>query len=253
MTRARALKSLIRARAAKTGERYTTARRHVMARLQAGRTPDVPPEPTPPPALHAPVIVSSPVGAVTDARCRERTGHDLAHWFGVLDRFGAVQQGHTAAARHLREARGVGSWYSQGITVAYERARGLRAVNERPDGHAFSATKTVHASSNAVVAAFAEARRRGEWASGVSGAWAAAVAAGLDGATSRGFVVKADGQARCRFRWDGSVVEIRLQPKAGGRTVVVVDHGKLASPELVRQRRVEWRAALAALADYLTR
>ena len=30
MTRARALKQAIRARAAKTGERYTTARRHVL-------------------------------------------------------------------------------------------------------------------------------------------------------------------------------------------------------------------------------
>jgi hypothetical protein len=34
MTRAAALKKVIRARAAKTGERYTTARRHVLNELQ---------------------------------------------------------------------------------------------------------------------------------------------------------------------------------------------------------------------------
>ena len=33
MTRARALKQVIRARAAKTGERYTTARRHILREL----------------------------------------------------------------------------------------------------------------------------------------------------------------------------------------------------------------------------
>ena len=34
MTRARTLKQVIRARAAKTGERYTTARRHVLNDLR---------------------------------------------------------------------------------------------------------------------------------------------------------------------------------------------------------------------------
>ena len=37
MTRARALKSVIRARVAKTGERYTTARRHVLAPICSRR------------------------------------------------------------------------------------------------------------------------------------------------------------------------------------------------------------------------
>ena len=39
MTRARALKHTIRARAAKTGERYTTARRHVLRELNQRSEP----------------------------------------------------------------------------------------------------------------------------------------------------------------------------------------------------------------------
>ncbi len=42
MTRARALKQAIRARAAKTGERYTTARRHVLKTLGPRATPAAP-------------------------------------------------------------------------------------------------------------------------------------------------------------------------------------------------------------------
>ncbi|HEX7779978.1 MAG TPA: hypothetical protein VF424_12085 [Vicinamibacterales bacterium] len=65
---------------------------------------------------------------------RAKTGRGLDHWFEVLDRFGAVEKGHTAAARHLYDAHGVDGWYAQGITVAYERARGVRGVNQRRDG-----------------------------------------------------------------------------------------------------------------------
>ena len=63
-------------------------------------------------------------GSVTDEKAREKTGHGLDHWFAVLDRFGGVEKGHSASARHLYDDHGVPGWYAQGITVAYERARG---------------------------------------------------------------------------------------------------------------------------------
>src|SRR5688500_16342515 len=75
MTRARALKQLIRDRAAKTGERYTTARRHVLRVLPA-RAPVAPPAPPIRPAKPA-----STKGGLSDAKAIEKTGHDLAHWF----------------------------------------------------------------------------------------------------------------------------------------------------------------------------
>jgi len=75
MTRARALKQIIRARAEKTGERYTTARRHVLNTLApAARTARLAmPEKAsaaPPPATK---------GSITDEKSREKTGHGLDH------------------------------------------------------------------------------------------------------------------------------------------------------------------------------
>ncbi len=98
---------------------------------------------------------------MSDAACLKKTGHGLAHWFGVLDRFGAVEKGHTAAAKHLYEAHGVDGWYAQGITVAYERERGVRGMNQRCDG-AFevSASKVMNATTKQVVKAFSDARTR---------------------------------------------------------------------------------------------
>lgn len=59
MTRARALKEVIRARAAKTGERYTTARRHVLNELRPRPEPVVR-FPTPPAPVSSTTKRASP-------------------------------------------------------------------------------------------------------------------------------------------------------------------------------------------------
>ena len=167
----------------------------------------------------------------------------------MLDAFGAVQRGHTAAARHLSDTHGVPGWYAQGITVAYERARGVRAVNQRSGGdYEMSVTKVVAAGSRQVVAAFADRRRRARWTKAVEPAVATALAAALGAPSSKGFVVRPDGQARYRFRWSETAVQFYVYPKPGGKAQVVVTHSKVPSANELEMRRAQWRAALAALA-----
>jgi hypothetical protein len=250
MTRARALKTVIRARAAKTGERYTTARRHVLKALEKRSAPR--PVASVAATSPSPAPVLSTKGSISDAKCREKTGHDLAYWFDVLDRFGAVATGHAAAARHLHESHGVDGWYSQGITVAYERVRGLRAVNQRRSGtFEVSVSKVVRARTDAIVAAFVEPRRRRRWAGADQAGVIAALAAGLRDPRSKGFVVKPNGQARCRYKWNETTVEVYVEPKPGDRCSVVVRHLALPSSAAVDERRGAWRAALAALGLFL--
>lgn len=249
MTRARALKTVIRARAAKTGERYTTARRHVLNALQARTSPvraAVVPIEAPP---------AAPLkGSISNAKSIERTGYDLTHWFDVLDRFDAVKKGHTAAARHLNKTYGVDGWYSQGITVSYERARGVRAVNQRTSGeYEVSVSKVVPVAIEAAIAAFEHKRRRSTWATKADPALAKALAAGLDAAGSKGFVLKPKGHAICRYKWDGTLVELYIEPRNGGKSSVVVRHAKLLSKEMLDERRAQWRAALGSLAAYLSK
>jgi hypothetical protein len=245
MTRNRALKLAIRTRAAKTGERYTTARRHVLRELNQKSAPT---------ALAAPVAPVPPSrGSVSDATALKKTGHDLAYWFAVLDRFGAVAKGHTAAARHLHDVHGVDGWYSQGITVAYERARGVRTLNQRCDG-AFevSTSKVMTATSAAVITAFTDAKRRARWITGTDPALADALARGLADKKSKGFVVRPDGQGRFRYKWNDTTVQLYLYPKPGGKISVTVQHTKLAGAKAVDTHRGQWKAALAALADHVT-
>jgi hypothetical protein len=238
MTRARALKQVIRARAAKTGERYTTARRHILRELNQTK-----PEPT----------VKTAKPTMSDASFIKKTGHDLAYWFAVLDKFGAVEKGHTAAARHLYQDHKVDGWYAQGITVSYERARGVRAANQRCDG-AFevSASKTVTASSKQLVKAFTDARAREQWIGEANPKLAGALVNGLADKRSKGVVVRPDGLVRFRYKWDDTTVQFYMAPKPGGKYIVTVQHMKLPNGDAVDRYRSQWKTALAALAGHFT-
>ena len=238
MTRARALKAVIRARAAKTGERYTTARRHVLKDLTSRSLKSASP------ARPAPAAK----GGLSDARTREKTGHGLDHWFAVLDRFGGPEQGHTALARHLYEEHAVPGWHSQGITVAYERARGVRDVNQRCDGeYEVSVSKVVNAAAADVVKALADARQRRQWSAGTDPDLVKALSAALGGKDAKGIVVRPDGLGRFRYKWGGTTVQLYLLPK-GKKVSIVATNSKLADAAMVEARRAVWRAALNALA-----
>jgi hypothetical protein len=255
MTRARALKQAIRARAVKTGERYTTARRHILKELA---------EPTgvarsrrSRPAASAPAPPERPVpnltkGAVRDERVRQKTGHGLDHWFTVLDTFGGPDKGHSALARHLHDDHDVSGWYAQGITVAYERARGVRALNQRVSGeYEVSVTRTVGGHTRAVARAFSDPTRRAYWLAEADADLAEALSAALALRASKSFVIRADGLGRFRYTWDTTTVQLYLVPKGEGRTSVVVAHMKLADAPTLERRRAQWRIALAALARHV--
>lgn len=248
MTRARALKQLIRARAARTGERYTAARRHVLKDLES-RTASTTAAMAPKPAVSK--TAASSTGTMSDAKSREKTGHGLDHWFEVLDRFGAVEKGHTAAARHLSDDLGVDGWYAQGITVSYERARGLRAANQRLDGHyEVSVSKALPATMPEIVKAIADPRRRRTWIGGVDRELAGAIAAAF-ARGSKGFVVRPDKLARVRFAWGATTVQFYVTPKPGGKSTLVAVNAKLGKAGMVDERRALWRTALNALAASL--
>jgi hypothetical protein len=109
----------------------------------------------------------------------------------------------------------------------------------------------VAAGSREVVAAFSDARQRARWTKGVDPALAKVLSVALKAPTSKGFVVRPDGQGRYRYGWGDTVVQFHLYPKAGGKAQVVVTHAKLADAATLETRRTQWRAALSALATHL--
>jgi hypothetical protein len=251
MTEAKKLKQAIRVRSRKTGESYTAARRQLLAsKATQGSTVAGAREATP--KTPRPATARASKGShdrqeIGDAAIMKKTGHGYGHWFAVLDSFDAEAKGHAASASHLRQDHGVPGWHSQMITVAYERARGLRAVNQSCAGDfQVSVSKTVPASVSEVAKAF-DGGRRAAWLQAGGPDLAGALNAALSGPKRKRIMVKDARSARLRYAWSDTTVEIRIAATPKGSASVVADNTKLPNSAAVAERRALWRAALESL------
>jgi uncharacterized protein YndB with AHSA1/START domain len=219
MTRQRTFKRRVRERMAKTGESYTAARRMLIAR---GDAPD-----TPVPQFEPPVAEDRVVAA---------TGRGWQQWLEVLDGWGAASRSHTEIARWLRDEHGVDGWYSQSITVGYERARGLRAPGQRPDGFAVGASKTVAVPVERLFEAFEDETLRERW---------------LPGADLH--LRTATAPRTARYDWeDGSTrVVVGFDDMGEAKSRVAVSHERLPDADAAEGMKAWWRERLVELKSLL--
>jgi hypothetical protein len=223
MTTDKARKRAVRARMEKTGERYAAARRHVM------RT-------APSPTTELPPRVAGP--GVSETAILKGTGRGWDEWFRILDAWDATTKNHTEIARYVHREHGIDGWWSQSVTVGYERARGMRAPNERPEGFEVSVSKTVALDALDAWRAFVEPSRRSAW---------------LDLPLRMRTGTRTMGRS-ARFDVPSEVnrINVYLTPKGEGRTTVTVTHVKLTGPADVTAHRAAWKARLDVLAKGAT-
>jgi len=130
----------------------------------------------------------------------------------------------------------------------------VRAVNQRCDGDfEVSVSKVITADTATLIKALTDTRRRRQWTSEADPALVKALSSAVADKSSKGFVVRSDGLGRFRYQWDDTTVQFYLEPRAGGKVSLVVQHTKLANAAMVDKRRAEWKQAFAALAAYLAR
>lgn len=217
MTDDKAFKRRVRARMEKTGERYTTARRHLADRTPASTVPDAP--------AGEPLVSEDALVAAT--------GRTWEQWFAILDAWGGAERPHGEIARHLADEESVEPWWTQTITVGYERARGIRVKHQRADGvFAVSTSKTIATSPEELFAEVVDEARRGRWLSGSS----------MELRTAREPKV-------AHFDWeDGrSRVHVWLTAKGPRKTTVAVEHERLDGAEEAAAEKARWTERLAAL------
>ena len=134
MTTQQSFKRRVRTRMEKTGESYTAARAQLI--------PDAEPEWE---------------ARISAEKVRERTGRTWNQWFTLLDEWGGAQREHGEIAAWLGAEHGVPGWWAQGITVEYEKARGLRPPGGDRDGTMNAgASKTVAVPVERLYEAFVE-------------------------------------------------------------------------------------------------
>lgn len=222
MPKQKDLKRLVRSRMKKTGESYTAARVHITRK----KNPPAKPSPTPDYAALA---------GMSDESIRTNTGKTWAQWVRALDAIDAAKLPHRDIAEHVRSTYAVPSWWTQSVTVGYERIRGLREIGQRRSGsYEASKSKTLAVPASAAFAAFVTARIRKKWLPGVD----------LK-------IRKATAPKSVRITWpDETFVEVGITAK-GEKCSVAIAHTKLASKSDANARKAYWAAKLAALEELL--
>jgi uncharacterized protein YndB with AHSA1/START domain len=226
MTTNRDFKRLVRGRMQKTGESYTAARARLLARKPLAKTPT------------AATPDYAKIAGMSDATMKAKTGCTWDRWVWALDRVSAHEWPHRDIAEHVSTKYKVSGWWSQMVTVGYERIKGLRAIGQRRGG-AFEASKSkvVAAPVARLYGAWRNARTRARWLPGVA-------------VTIR----TATRERSMRITWpDKSTVAVWFTGKGARKSQVALAHGPLPTREVALQMKEYWGERLVALEGVLKR
>lgn len=123
MTKQESFKRRIRERMEKTGERYAEARRVLITQTSSQDRP----------------WVSLP--EMSDNAVSAATGRSWNEWCELIERWPGHSEGHQAIATYLEAEQDLDGWWSQAVTIGFERITGLRLPHQMADG-TFTANKS---------------------------------------------------------------------------------------------------------------
>ena len=160
------------------------------------------------------------------------TGRAWDEWLKVLDRAGAKALPHKEIALMLSRKFEVPDWWSQMVTVGYEQARGLRSVNQRTNGFAANASRTVDTPLHRLFDAWSDPQVRSRWL--------------LDAPVE---VRRSTDGKSIRMTWTvgDSNVDVGFFAKGADKSQVQVEHSKLRSAAAVAKQKAFWSDALNRL------
>jgi hypothetical protein len=238
MPRNKDLKRLVRARMNKTGEAYTSARAHIITKSRSRTGPRAGAIAAAPPSFASPPTPKDypTLAGMSDASLKAKTGCAWERWVKALDRLGAEQMSHGDIAELVHKKYKVDGWWSQTVTVGYERIKGLRARGQRRNG-TYEATKS--RTFNVPVATLFDA-----WADGgVRKRW-------MNGGSVK--VRTATAPKSMRLDWnEGGIIAVGFSSKGASKSSVAVAHTKLPSKAEADRIKRYWSERLNTLGEVL--
>jgi hypothetical protein len=215
--------------ARKTAARKAPVRKHAVRKALATRPKSAPKTRAAKATAAAKGLRLAGVGSEAVLRATGRAWDD---WLKVLDRAGAKAMPHKEIALMLSRKFEVPNWWSQMVTVGYEQARGLRSVNERTNGFAANASRTVAIPVRELFEAWSDAQKRARWLPDAP----VEVRRSTDGKSMRMTWTVGD-----------SSIDVGFVAKGAGKSMVAVEHSKLKNATAAVKQKAFWTDALARL------
>ena len=178
------------------------------------------------------------LAGMSDAVIKGKTGCGWAKWVKSLDYYGAAEMSHSDIARIVRDKYQVADWWTQAVTVGYERIKGLRARGQRRNGtYEASKSRTFNVPVEKLFDAWNEASLRRKWLK------------------EPGVKVRTATRSKSmRLGWsDGTIISLNFLPKGETKSSVAVQHTALPSSEVAKSLKKYWAERLDSLADFLVK
>ena len=216
MTENKTFKRRVRERMSKTGERYTAARRQVVAKAQGAEPPAA--QATAPEPLHGP------------------TNRTWPEWVRLLDASGAREKPHPEIVKWLAAEHAVPAWWRQDITVRYEKHIGRRVLGQRGSTFSATGTKTMAVAAAVARAAWTDDAQRERWLPDVR-------------------LTQRPNRAKIAVRFDvnesDGCLMVSFDPRGDFKTSVAIEHEKLPDARSAEGWTTFWRERLGVLKELL--
>jgi len=175
---------------------------------------------------------------ISNDAVRDATGRTWKQWFALLDRVGSENKNHKQIVAYLQANYPRNSfWWQQSITVAYEQARGLRDLHEKPGGYEISVSRTIATDVDTLFKACKDKRTRNRWL------------------TEDLTVRKSSPGKSLRITWDedGTSLNFNFYARGDSKSQVVVQHTKLPDSASAVLRKEFWSERLDNLKAILSK
>jgi hypothetical protein len=168
---------------------------------------------------------------------QKSTGKKWEEWFAIIDSLGKGME-HKDIASYLHKEFQVTGWWSQMITVTYEKEKGLRENYQRADGYSVSVSKVIGAPISTVYRQCENKEAQDKWLSKYDG---------------KLIIRRSTPNKSMRMTWvDGkSNLEVNFYVRGESKSQIVVQHNRLSDKKQADKMKLYWKDSLERLSQSL--
>lgn len=169
----------------------------------------------------------------SDESVKKATGKSWSDWFKILDAKKMDLKPHKEIASWLHGNHEISGWWSQMVTVEYEKERGLREDYQKPGGYEISSGRQSMFLLMSFSVFFADKVKRRKWLK------------------EKMEISTATPNKSLRALWidDGTRISVNFYPKSESKCQVTVQHLKLRDKSSADSRKKFWSERLSQLKD----